>query len=198
MRYVYYNKTSGQTRPSGGSLRVVGICQLVGHRLVVPLLLRPQLVMHWLVMHALAKDSPGLPGVVSVTDPPCVHAIYMEDHRRQTTDSCKKLMASVCETTPLSFFFLRFGIALAWVSCSHLRERLRYGYFLPKSKMADGRFILDFRRALLGSSLFQHVYNLMLRRGTECDVWERLGAIRQSSREEFADNGWGSSFVLAA
>ena len=31
------------------------------------LLLRPQLVMHWLVMHALAKDSPGLPGDVSVT-----------------------------------------------------------------------------------------------------------------------------------
>ena len=62
-------------------------------------------------MHALAKDSPGWPGVVSVTDLPCVHAIYMEDHRRQTTDSCKKLMVSVCETTPLSFF-LRFGIAL--------------------------------------------------------------------------------------
>ena len=49
----------------------------------MPLLLRPQLVMHWLVMHALAKDSPGWPGDVSVTDLPCVHAIYMEDHRRQ-------------------------------------------------------------------------------------------------------------------
>ena len=163
----------------------------------MPLLLRPQLVMHWLVMHALAKDTPGWPGVVSVTDLPCVHAIYMEDHRRQTTDSCKKLMVSVCETTPLSFF-LRFGIALAWVSSSHLRERLRYGYFLPRSKMADGRFLLGFRRALLGSSLFQHVYHLMLRRGTECDGWERLVAIRQRSREEFTDNGWGSSFVLAA
>ena len=46
----------------GGSLCVLGICQLVGHRLVMPLLLRPQLVMHWLVMHALAKDSPGWPG----------------------------------------------------------------------------------------------------------------------------------------
>ena len=52
----------------GGSLCVLGICQLVGHRLVMPLLLRPQLVMHWLVMHALAKDSPGWPGDVSVTD----------------------------------------------------------------------------------------------------------------------------------
>ena len=61
----------------------------------MPLLLRPQLVMHWLVMHALAKDSPGWPGDVSVTDLPCVHAIYMQDHRRQTTDSCKKLMVSV-------------------------------------------------------------------------------------------------------
>ena len=79
----------------GGSLCVLGICQLVGHRLVMPLLLRPQLVMHWLVMHALAKDSPGWPGDVSVTDLPCVHAIYMEDHRTQTTDSCKKLMVSV-------------------------------------------------------------------------------------------------------
>ena len=79
----------------GGSLCVLGICQLVGHRLVMPLLLRPQLVMHWLVMHALAKDSPGWPGDVSVTDLPCVHAIYMEDHRAQTTNSCKKLMVSV-------------------------------------------------------------------------------------------------------
>ena len=52
----------------GGSLCVLGICQLVGHRLVMPLLLRPQLVMHWLVMHVLAKDSPGWPGDVSVTD----------------------------------------------------------------------------------------------------------------------------------
>ena len=79
----------------GGSLCVLGICQLVGHRLVMPLLLRPQLVMHWLVMHALAKDSPGWPGDVSVTDLPCVHALYMEDHRTQTTNSCKKLMVSV-------------------------------------------------------------------------------------------------------
>ena len=30
-------------------------------RLVMSLLLRPQLVMHWLVMHALAKDSPPPP-----------------------------------------------------------------------------------------------------------------------------------------
>ena len=52
------------------SLRVLGICQLVGHRLVVQLLLRPQLVVNWLVMHALAKDSPCWP----VTDLPCVHA----------------------------------------------------------------------------------------------------------------------------
>ena len=79
----------------GRSLCVLGICQLVVHMLVMPLLLRPQLVMHWLVMHALAKDSPGWPGDVSVTDLPCVHAIYMEDHRRQKTDSCKKLMVSV-------------------------------------------------------------------------------------------------------
>ena len=63
--YIY---TSGQTCPSGRSLRVLGVCQLVGHRLVMPLLLRPQLVMHWLVMHVLAKDSPGWPGDVSVTD----------------------------------------------------------------------------------------------------------------------------------
>ena len=77
--YAYNLCTSGQTRPSGGSLRVLGICQLVGHRLIMPLLLRPQLVMHWLVMHALAKDSPGWPGDVSVTDLPCVHAFYMEE-----------------------------------------------------------------------------------------------------------------------
>ena len=53
----------------GGSLSV---CQLVGNRLVMPLLLRPQLVMHWLVMHALAKDSPGWPGDVSVSDHVCM------------------------------------------------------------------------------------------------------------------------------
>ena len=73
----------------------------------MPLLLRPQLVMHWLGMHALANDSPGWPGDVSVTD-------------------------------------------------------------------------------------------LILRWGTECDGWERLVAIRRRSREEFANNGWSSSFVLAA
>ena len=128
--------TSEQTHPSGGPLRVLDVCQLVEHRLVVPLLLRPQLVMHWLVMHALAKDTPGWPGDVSVTDLPCVHAIYMEDHGRQRTDSCKKLMVSVCETTTLSFL-LRFGIALAWVSSSHLRERLGYG--ILSSKIQDGR-----------------------------------------------------------
>ena len=68
--------TSGQTRPSGGSLCVLSVCQLVGpgHKLVKPLLLRPHLVMHWLVMQALAKDSPGWPGDVSVTDLLCVHA----------------------------------------------------------------------------------------------------------------------------
>ena len=54
---------------------MLGICQLVGHRLVVQLLLRTQLIMHWLVMHALAKDSPGWPGDVSVTDLPCVQAM---------------------------------------------------------------------------------------------------------------------------
>ena len=75
---------------------MLGVCQLTGHRLVMPLLLRPQLVMHWLGMHALAKDSPGWLGDVSVTDLPCVHAIYMEDHHRQTMDSCKKLMVPVC------------------------------------------------------------------------------------------------------
>ena len=68
---MLYNITSGQTRTSGRSLRMLGICQLIGHRLVMPLLLRPQLVMHWLVMHALAKDSPGWPGDVSVTHLPC-------------------------------------------------------------------------------------------------------------------------------
>ena len=119
-RYIYII-TSGQTRPSGGSLRLLGVCQLAGYRLVVPLLLRPQLVMHWLVMHALAKDSPGLPGVVSVTDLPCVHAIYMEDHRRQTTDRCKKLMVSVCETTPCSFF-------------SPLRHRASLGVILAPAR----------------------------------------------------------------
>ena len=66
--YIILYYTSGQTCPSGRSLRVLGVCQLVGHRLVMPLLLRPQLVMHWLVMHVLAKDSPGWPGDVSVTD----------------------------------------------------------------------------------------------------------------------------------
>ena len=96
LRIYIYIHTSGQTRPSGRSLHVLGVCQLTGHRLVMPLLLRPQLVMHWLGMHALAKDSPGWPGHVSVTDLTCVHAIYMEDHRRQTMDSCKNLMVPVC------------------------------------------------------------------------------------------------------
>ena len=102
---------------------MLSVCQLVGHRLVMPLLLRPQLVMHWLVMHALAKDSPGWPGDVSVTDLPCVHAIYMEYHRRQTTDSCKKLMVSVCETTPFSF--------------SPLRHRASLGVILAPSAILD-------------------------------------------------------------
>ena len=124
MRYVYYNKTSGQTHPSGGSLRVLGVCQLVGHRLVMPLLLRPQLVMHWLVMHALAKDSPGWPGDVSVTDLPCVHAIYMENHRRQTTDSCKKLMVSVCEITPFPFSPLGYRASL-----DARTPRIRHAFF---------------------------------------------------------------------
>ena len=95
---------------------------------IMPLLLRPQLVMHWLVMHALAKDSPGWSGVVSVTDLPCVHAIYMEDHRRQTTDSCKKLMASVCETTPLSFF-------------SPLRHRASLGVILTPARTPKIRLL---------------------------------------------------------
>ena len=75
---------------------MLSVCQLTGHMLVMSLLLSPQLVMHWLGMHALAKDSLGWPGDVSVTDLPCVHAIYMEDRRRQTMDSCKKLLVPVC------------------------------------------------------------------------------------------------------
>ena len=63
-------------------------------------------------------------------------ACNLHDHHRQTTDSCKKLMVSVCETTPLSFF-LHFGIALAWVSSSHLRQRLGYG--ILSSKIQGGR-----------------------------------------------------------
>ena len=59
-----------------------------------------------------------------------------EDHRRQTTDNCKKLMVSLCETTPFPFF-LHFGIALAWVSSSHLRKCLGYG--ILSSKIQDGR-----------------------------------------------------------
>ena len=113
------------TLPSGGSLRVLGVCQLIGYRLVMPLLLRPQLVMHWIVMHALAKDSPGWPGDVSVTDLPCVHAIYMEDHRRQTTDSCKKLMVSVCETTPFPFCPLQHRASL-----DARTPRIRHTFFL--------------------------------------------------------------------
>ena len=102
----------------------------------MPLLLRPQLVMHWLVMHALTKDSPGWPGDVSVTDLPCVHAIYMEDHHRQTTDSYKKLMVSVCETTPLSFFPLWHCASLG-VILAPARECLGYG--ILSSKIQDGR-----------------------------------------------------------
>ena len=116
------------TLPSGGSLRVLGVCQLVGYRLVMPLLLRPQLVMHWIVMHALAKDSPG---DVSVTDLPCVHAIYMEDHRRQTTDSCKKLMVSVCETAPFPFCPLQHR-----ASWDARTPRIRHSFF---QEIQDGR-----------------------------------------------------------
>ena len=78
----------------------------------MPLLLRPQLVMHWLVMHALAKDSPGWPGDVSVTDLPCVHAIYVEDHRRQTMDSCKKLMVTVyiCRLSAIESYIMYTGM----------------------------------------------------------------------------------------
>ena len=119
----------------GGSLLVLGVCQLVGHRLVVPLLLWPQLVMHWLVMHALAKDSPGWPGDVSVTDQPCVHAIYMEDHRRQTTDSCKKLMVSVPKTTPFPFSQLRHRASLSLILAPARTPRIRH----TSSKIQDGR-----------------------------------------------------------
>ena len=52
--YKQHSWSSRQVH-KGGSLRVLGVCQLVGHRLVMPLLLRPQLVMHWLVMHALER-----------------------------------------------------------------------------------------------------------------------------------------------
>ena len=105
----------------------------------MPLLLRPQLVMHWLVMYALAKDSPGWPGDVSVTSPgqpglsfadlPCVHAIYMEDHRRQTMDSCKKLMVSVCETTPFPFSLLRHRASLVVILAPARTPRIRYTFF---------------------------------------------------------------------
>ena len=112
---------------------MLGVCQLVGHRLVVPLLLRPQLVIHWLVMHVLAKDSPGWPGDVSVTDLPCVDAIYMEDHSRQTTDSCKKLMVSVCETTLFSPLRHRASLGAILAPCKRL------GYGILSSKIQDGR-----------------------------------------------------------
>ena len=61
-----------------------------------------------------------------------------------------------------------------------------------KSKMADGWFL---RRALLGSSLFTHADPLRSRCGTVFDGWESLVAIRQRSREEFANNRSALLFI---
>ena len=69
------------------------------------LLLRPQLVMHWLVMHALAKNSPGWPGDVSVTDLPCVHTIYMEDHHRQTTEEADGFCVHICKLSAIESYY---------------------------------------------------------------------------------------------
>ena len=60
--------------------------------------------------------------------------------------------------------------------------------------MADGRFILSFRRVLLGSSLFQHVYHFMLRQGTECDGWERRSKMADGQFEVFRRALLGRSF----
>ena len=103
--YVY--TTFGQVSPRARRMPVGRI--QAGNAIAT----QAQLVMHWIVMHALAKDSPGWPGDVSVTDLPCVHAIYMEDHRRQTTGSCKKLLvSSVCEITPFPFCPLQHRASL--------------------------------------------------------------------------------------
>ena len=138
-----YNYTSGQTCPSGRSLRVLGVCQLTGRRLVMPLLLRPQLVMHWLVMHVLTKDSPGWPGDVSVTD---LATIYIEDHRRQTTDSCKKLMVSVCETTPFPSSQLRHRASLGAILAPARTPRIRHTFFQdPRWPMVGSSWVIAAR-----------------------------------------------------
>ena len=46
-----------------------------------------------------------------------------------------------------------------------------------RSKMADGRLITGFRRALLGSSLFAHVTPLDRVEARHCDSWEHLVTI---------------------
>ena len=57
----------------------------------MPLLLRPQLV-----MHALVKDSLGWPGDVSVTDlRVCMQFTWKITVHKQRIYSCKKLMVSV-------------------------------------------------------------------------------------------------------
>ena len=62
----------------------------------------------------------------------------------------------------------------------------------PQRKIQNGgRLFL--RHASLGSSLFAHADPLRSRCGTAFDGWESLVGIRRRSREEFANNRWGSS-----
>ena len=83
-------------------------------------------------MHVLAKDSPGWPGDVSVTDlaTMCMQ-IYIEDHRRLTTASCKKLMVSVCETTPFPYSQLRHRANLGAILAPARTPRIRHTFSNP-------------------------------------------------------------------
>ena len=57
------------------------------------------------------------------------HAIYMEDHRRQTKDSCKKLMIPVCEITPFLLSPLRHRASLHVILAPTRTPRIRHTFF---------------------------------------------------------------------
>ena len=58
------------------------------------------------------------------------------------------------------------------------------------SMMADSRFIMSFRCALMPPRPLRSSF------GTSCNGWERLVLIRRLSQEEFVNNCPGSSFEL--
>ena len=104
-------------------------------------------------------------------------------------------MIPVCEITPFLLSPLRHRASLHVILAPARTPRIRHTFFHQ-----DGRRSVHsgFSPRAPRQQLILAPLPLYVEMGYSVQQLGTFGRVRQGSREEFANNGWGSSFVLAA